>query len=79
LLKLPALLTAIRCADFSGEMVLTSTKSLPSLPSDPCVLIYSLDRGLDLEQAGDAASVALDRVEQAVHALDAVALKHTDT
>jgi len=41
-------------------------------------LIYSLDRGLDLEQAGDAASVALDLVEQAVFAIDAVALKRTD-
>jgi hypothetical protein len=41
-------------------------------------LIYSLDRGLDLEQAGDAASVALDLVEQAVLALDAVALKRKD-
>jgi hypothetical protein len=41
-------------------------------------LIYSLDRGLDLEQAGDAAGVALDLVEQAVLALDAVALKRTD-
>ena len=41
-------------------------------------LIYSLDRGLDLEQAGDAASVALDLIEQTVLALDAVALKRTD-
>jgi hypothetical protein len=38
-------------------------------------LVYSLDRGLDSEQAGDAASVALDLVEQSVLALDAVELK----
>jgi hypothetical protein len=41
-------------------------------------LIYSLDRGLDLEQAGDAASVALDLVGQAGLALDAVALKRAN-
>lgn len=36
-------------------------------------LVYSLDMGLDIEQAGDAAGVALDLVEQAVIALDSVA------
>jgi hypothetical protein len=38
-------------------------------------LVYSLDRGLDTEQAGDTAGVALDLVEQAIAALDAVELK----
>jgi hypothetical protein len=38
-------------------------------------LVYSLDRGLDTEQAGDAANVALDLVDQAIAALDAVELK----
>ena len=41
-------------------------------------LIYSLDCGLDTDQAGDAASVALDLVEQAVLALDAVTLRRKD-
>lgn len=40
-------------------------------------LVYSLDRGLDTEQAGDAASVALDLIEQAIAALDAVELKRS--
>lgn len=38
-------------------------------------LVYSLGQGLDSEQAGDAASVALDLVEQTILALDAVELK----
>lgn len=38
-------------------------------------LVYSLDHGLDTEQAGDVVSVALDLIEQAVVALDVVALK----
>ena len=37
-------------------------------------LVYSLDHGLDSEQAGDVASTALDLIEQAVAALDSVAL-----
>lgn len=37
-------------------------------------MIYAIDRGLECEQAGDAASVALGLVEQAVAALDSVAL-----
>jgi hypothetical protein len=37
-------------------------------------LVYSLSQALDSEQAGDVASVALDLVEQAVAALDAVQL-----
>jgi hypothetical protein len=41
-------------------------------------MIYSVDRGLELEQAGDAAAVALDLIEQAVLALDAVELRRTD-
>lgn len=38
-------------------------------------LVYSLDSGLESEQVGDVASVALDLVEQALAALDSVALK----
>jgi hypothetical protein len=38
-------------------------------------LVYSLSRGLDSEQAGDVAGVALDLVEQAILALDAVELR----
>lgn len=38
-------------------------------------LVYSLSQALDGEQAGDVASVALDLVEQAILALDAVELK----
>lgn len=37
-------------------------------------LVYSLSQGLDSEQAGDVASVALDLIEQAVNALDVVEL-----
>jgi hypothetical protein len=37
-------------------------------------LVYSLSQALDSEQAGDVASVALDLIEQAVAALDAVQL-----
>ena len=38
-------------------------------------LVYSLSQGLDNEQAGDVASVALDLVEQAILALDVVELR----
>lgn len=38
-------------------------------------LVYSSSQGLDSEQAGDVAGVALDLVEQAILALDAVELK----
>jgi hypothetical protein len=38
-------------------------------------LVYSSGRGLDSEQAGDVAGVALDLVEQAILALDAVELQ----
>ena len=38
-------------------------------------LMYSLTQALDSEQAGDVAGVALDLVEQAILALDAVELK----
>lgn len=38
-------------------------------------LVYSSDQGLETEQASDIASVALDLVEQALAALDSVALK----
>jgi hypothetical protein len=37
-------------------------------------LVYSLSQGLESEQAGDVAGVALDLVEQAVNALDVVEL-----
>ena len=37
-------------------------------------LVYSLSQGLDSEQAGDVAGVALDLIEQAVNALDVVEL-----
>jgi hypothetical protein len=37
-------------------------------------LVYSSSQGLDSEQAGDVAGVALDLVEQAILALDAVEL-----
>lgn len=37
-------------------------------------LVHSLDRGLNTEQASDVASTVLDLVEQAVDALDSVAL-----
>jgi cyanate lyase len=42
-------------------------------------LVYSLSQALDSEQAGDVASVALDLVEQAILALDAVELKKEAT
>lgn len=38
-------------------------------------LVYSLNQALDSEQAGDVASAALDLIEQAILALDAVELK----
>jgi len=37
--------------------------------------VYSTSQGLDSEQAGDVAGVALDLVEQAILALDAVELR----
>ena len=42
-------------------------------------LVYSLGQGLDSEQVGDVAGVALDLVEQAILALDAVELKKEAT
>lgn len=42
-------------------------------------LIYSLDRGLESEQASDAASVALDLIEQAIDALDIVNINRQTT
>jgi hypothetical protein len=38
-------------------------------------LVYSLTQALDSEQAGDVAGVALDLIEQAILALDAVELR----
>jgi hypothetical protein len=38
-------------------------------------LVYSSSQGLDSEQAGDVAGVALDLVEHAILALDAVELR----
>ncbi len=38
-------------------------------------LVYSLNQALDSEQAGDVAGVALDLIEQAILALDAVELR----
>jgi hypothetical protein len=38
-------------------------------------LVYSLSQGLESEQAGDVAGVALDLVEQAILALDVVELR----
>jgi hypothetical protein len=38
-------------------------------------LVYSSSQGLDSEQAGDVAGVALDLIEQAILALDAVELR----
>jgi hypothetical protein len=38
-------------------------------------LVYSSSQGLDSEQVGDVAGVALDLVEQAILALDAVELR----
>lgn len=42
-------------------------------------LIYSLDRGLESEQASDAASVALDLIERAIDALDIVNINRQTT
>jgi hypothetical protein len=42
-------------------------------------LVYSSSQGLDSEQAGDVAGVALDLVEQAILALDAVELRKEAT
>ena len=41
-------------------------------------LVYSTSQGLDSEQAGDVAGVALDLIEQAIVALDAVELRRGD-
>ena len=38
-------------------------------------LVYSSSQGLDSEQACDVASVAVDLIEQAIVALDAVELR----
>jgi hypothetical protein len=38
-------------------------------------LVYSSSQGLDSEEAGDVAGVALDLIEQAILALDAVELR----
>jgi hypothetical protein len=42
-------------------------------------LVYSSSQGLDSEQAGDVAGVALDLIEQAILALDAVELMREAT
>jgi hypothetical protein len=41
-------------------------------------LVYSSSQGLDSEQAGDVAGVALDLIEQAIVALDAVELRKAE-
>lgn len=41
-------------------------------------LVYSSSQGLDSEQVGDVAGVALDLVEQAILALDVVELKRKE-
>ncbi len=67
--------------DPSGELqdlIEAERRRLQKASAVLLALIYSIDRGLDIERAGDAASVALDLVEQAVLALDAVALKRND-
>jgi hypothetical protein len=68
-------------SDPSGELqdrIEAERRRLQKAGAVLTALVYSLDRGLDSEQAGDAASVALDLVEQSVVALDAVELKRKE-
>lgn len=57
-----------------GEQIEIERRRLQKAAAVLLALIYSLDRGLQSDQAGDAASVALDLIEQAIAALDSVAL-----
>jgi hypothetical protein len=57
-----------------AERVETERRKLQRASAVLLALVYSLDRGLDTEQAGDVASSALELIEQAVGALDIVTL-----
>lgn len=57
------------------ERIETERRKLQRASAVLLALVYSSERGLDTEQASDVASVVLDLVEQAVAALDIVALK----
>jgi hypothetical protein len=57
-----------------GEHIEKQRRQLNKAAAVLLAVIYSLDRGLENEQAGDAASVALDLIEAAVAQLDSVTL-----
>lgn len=67
--KRPAVKAAI-----IAERVETERRKLQRASAVLLALVYSLERGLDSEQASDVASVALDLVEHALAGLDSVAL-----
>ena len=57
-----------------GERIDQQRRKLQKASAVLLALVYAEGRGLDSEQASDVASVALDLIEQAVAALDTVAL-----
>jgi hypothetical protein len=64
--------------DPSGELqdlIEAERRRLQKASAVLTALVYALNQALDSEHAGDVASVALDLIEQAILALDAVELK----
>jgi hypothetical protein len=64
--------------DPSGELrerIEAERRRLQKASAVLIALVYSSSQGLDSEQAGDVAGVALDLIEQAILALDAVELR----
>lgn len=70
--RLESQLAEIRAA--GREHIEQQRRKLQRASAVLLALVYSLDHGLESEQAGDVASTALDLVEQAVAALDSVAI-----
>lgn len=62
-------------SDVLREQIEAERRRLQKASAVLLALVYSSSQGLDSEQAGDVAGVALDLVEQAVLALDAVELR----
>ena len=64
--------------DPSGELqdrIEAERRRLQKASAVLIALVHSSSQGLDSEQAGDVAGVALDLIEQAIVALDAVELR----
>jgi hypothetical protein len=64
----------VRKAAIITERVETERRKLQRASAVLLALVYSSERGLEIEQAADVASSALELIEQAVDALDSVTL-----